>query len=165
MTLTQAGFSGVNLHGGGNGIYTPIAGGVRQGCSARPIYYGMLLAGQLAGAAMVPAEMDTQGVNATAYAAKGRDDLQIAIFNKEEQQPVRVEVNPSFSSRHVAIWRLTAPSVDSRSGVTLAGAEVNRDGAWAPAKAETAAQKRGRLTLEAPAASAVMVWLRWESRS
>jgi len=160
LDMAQAGYCGVNLHGGGNGIYTPIAGNLQHGFSARPIYYGMLLAGQFAGAAMVPADLETHGVNATAYAAKGPTGLRVAIINKEEQQPIRVDVNPSFSSRHVAIWRLAAPTLDSKNGVTLAGAEVGNDGTWAPAKVETAAQKRGRMTIDLPAASAAVVWLR-----
>jgi hypothetical protein len=160
LSVAQAGFVGVNLHGGGNGVYTPIAGDIQRGFSARPVYYGMLLAGQFAGAAMAPAEFETQGVNTTAYAAKGPNGLQIAIFNKEEQQPIRVNVNPSISGRHVAMWRLAAPALDSKSGVTLAGAGVAADGTWAAAKEETAAQKQGRIEIDIPAASAVLIWLR-----
>jgi hypothetical protein len=160
LQVAKAGYCGVNLHGGGNGVYTPISGSAEQGFSARPIYYGMMLAGQFAGAAMVQTELETHGVNATAYAAKDRTGLRIAVFNKDEQQPVRVDLNPSFSSRHATIWRLEAPALDSKSGVTLAGAGVGEDGKWAAAKTETALQKRGRLVIDMPAASAVLVWLR-----
>jgi hypothetical protein len=160
LAMAKAGYCGVNLHGGGNGIYTPIAGNSQQGFSARPIYYGMLLAGQFAGASMVEAELKTDGANATAYAAKGKDGLRIAIFNKDEQRAIRVEANPSISSRRGTAWRLAAPATDSKSGVTLAGAEVGRDGAWAPAKAEPIAERQGRFTVELPAASGVLIWMR-----
>ena len=44
----------------------------------------MLLAGQFAGSTIVAAELKTDGVNATAYAAKVPAGLRIAVFNKEE---------------------------------------------------------------------------------
>jgi hypothetical protein len=160
LYLAQAGYCGVNLHGGGNGIYTPIAGDIRNGFSARPVYYGMLLAGQFAGTTMVSVDLETQGTNTTAYAAKGPGGLRIAVFNKEEQQPIRVDLKPSFSARRVEIWRLAASALDSKSGVALASAEVGKDGTWTPAKPETTTQKRGLLTIDLPAASAMLVWLR-----
>ncbi len=160
LYVAQGGYCGVNLHGGGNGIYTPIAGDIRNGFSARPVYYGMLLAGQFAGTTMVSADLDTRGTNATAYAAQGPGGLRIAVFNKEERQPIRVDLKPSFSTRRIEIWRLTAPALDSKSGAALAGAEIGKDGAWTPAKVETAVEKHGRLTVDLPAASAILVWLR-----
>jgi len=160
LQLAQAGYVGVNLHGGGNGHYTPIAGDMKRGFSARPIFYGMLMAGQFAGTTMVPAGFEVQGVNATAYAAKGADGLRIAIFNKEEQQSIRVNVEPLIASNHIAIWRLAAPAIDSKTDVTLAGAAVGADGSWATAKEESAALKRGSLEVELPAASAALIWIR-----
>ena len=160
LAMAQAGYCGVNLHGGGNGIYTPIAGNAQQGFSARPVYYGMMLAGQFAGAAMVQAELTTGGVNAAAYAAKSAAGLRIAIFNKEERQTIRVDASPSFSARHATVWRLAAPALDSKSAVTLAGAEVGRDGTWAPAKVESATQKRGRIAIDIPPASGALILLR-----
>jgi len=41
--LASAGGVGINFHGGGYGVYTPIAGTVASGFTARPIFYGMLL--------------------------------------------------------------------------------------------------------------------------
>jgi len=160
LAMAQAGYCGVNVHGGGNGIYTPIAGNVQQGFSARPIYYGMLLAGQFAGSTIVAAELKTDGVNATAYAAKSSAGLRIAVFNKEERRGIRVDANPSFSGKHVTVWRLAAPALDSKDGVTLAGGEIGPDGAWSPNKPESAAEKGGRLTIDLPPASAALIWLR-----
>jgi hypothetical protein len=159
LTVAQAGYIGVNLHGGGNGIYTPIAGDLRRGFTARPIYYGMLLAGQFAGMAMVPAELETQGVNATAYAAKGPKGLQIAIFNKEEQRAIRVSLNPAMPGRQAAIWRLAAPALDSKEGVTLAGAAVGEKGTWEPIN-EPLPQKEGHLEITLPPSSAALIFLR-----
>lgn len=160
LSVAQAGYVGVNLHGGGNGVYTPIAGNVQRGFQARPVYYGMLLAGQFAGATMVPVEFETQNLNVTAYAAKGASGMQVAIFNKEEQQAIQVNLSSPFSSQHAGIWRLAAPALDSKSGVNLAGSSVAPDGAWMPTKEESVAQKHGRFEIDVPAASAVLAWLR-----
>jgi Glycosyl hydrolase family 79 C-terminal beta domain/Glycosyl hydrolase family 79, N-terminal domain len=160
LYVAQAGYCGVNLHGGGNGYYTPVAGGMEQGFAARPEYYGMLLAGQFAGSTMVTTNLAEQGLNVTAYAAKGEGGLRIAVFNKEEKQGLRLDVAPSVSSGRASIWRLAAPAVDAKSGVTLAGAAVGGAGAWKPAKEEDAKLRHGRLRVEMPAASAVLIWLR-----
>ncbi len=160
LALAQAGFAGVNLHGGGNGIYTPIAGHLREGFSARPVYYGMLLATQFAGTALLSADLATQGLNATAYVAEGSGDLRIAVFNKEDQTPVRLEVKPSHDPHEASLWRLTAPALESTGEVTLAGAEVGRAGAWAPARAEASAVQRGRVLIDVPPASASLLFIR-----
>ena len=69
LQVAQAGYIGVNLHGGGNGLYTPIAGDSPQGFSARPVYYGMLLAERFAGSTFVEASLSAQS------AAQNRDGL------------------------------------------------------------------------------------------
>ena len=43
MRVAQAGYAGVNLHGGGEGYYAPITGDA-NGTKLRPEYYGMMLA-------------------------------------------------------------------------------------------------------------------------
>ncbi len=160
LSVAQAGYCGVNLHGGGDGFYTPIIGNARRGFSARPVYYGMLLASQFAGATMVEAELKTDGLNATAYAAEDSGGLRVAIFNKEEGRRIRLDVKPSFAARDVTMWRLAAPALDSKNGVTLAGASVGGGGAWEAVAVETCEQKHDRLAIDVPAASAALIWMR-----
>ncbi len=71
LQVAQAGYIGVNLHGGGNGLYTPIAGSLEEGFSARPVYYGMLLAERFAGSTLVNASLSAQSAaqNVTGFAA------------------------------------------------------------------------------------------------
>ena len=84
LKLASFGCAGVNLHGGGAGVirgslgghlpgeklsadaaaiaaegsfYTPIAGSREKGFNARPVFYGMKLAGVLAGGRMRPAQL------------------------------------------------------------------------------------------------------------
>ena len=160
LFLAQNGYAGVNFHGGGNGTYTPIAGGIQSGFYARPIYYGLLLGEQFAGSKMIEAQIDAAGVNATAYAAKTNSDLRIAVLNKDQQQAAQVVVNTGAATRKATVWRLTAASVDSKTGVQLAGAEVGSGGDWSPTEEEALVEKHGRYTMDLPAASAALLFLR-----
>lgn len=155
LQLEQAGFTGINFHGGGEGYYTPIAGSEAKGFSARPIYYGMLLAGQFAGTKIVKSTFDAQGVNATAYAAHTGSGLRVAIFNKDEQRGMQIHIK---SGLHGRLWRLSAPSLHSKTGVTLAGAAVKSDGSWSPVHEEHAASHHGVVAIHVPAASAVLAF-------
>lgn len=156
LQLAEAGFVGINFHGGGEGYYTPIAGSEKAGFSARPIYYGMLLAGQFAGTKIVRNTLDAKGVNATAYTAVAGSEIRAAVFNKDAQQAMRVEIRSAGDAR---LWRLTGPSLDSKTGTMLAGAAVKNDGSWSPAHEERVASKHGAVAFDVPAASAVLAFL------
>lgn len=119
LQVAQAGYSGVNFHGGGNGVYTPIAGDAVTGFTARPVFYGMQLATEFEGATFLETKMKTDGANVTAYAAEQHGSLLIAFFNKDSSS-VSLSVG-----RHglVAVGTpsrtrlLTAPAIDSKQGV------------------------------------------------
>jgi hypothetical protein len=157
LFLAQSGYVGVNFHGGGNGVYTPIAGSIDSGFSARPIYYGLLLGEQFAGSKIVETQVDASGVNATAYAAKTDSGLRVAIFNKDEQQPIQAVLHPRMKTRNATVWRMNAPGVDSETGVRLAGAEVSPEGLWSPQQEQPLTEAQGQYTIDLPAASAALV--------
>ena len=52
LRVAQGGYAGVNLHGGGEGYYSPITG-EPNASKLRPEYYGMLMAQRFAGATFV----------------------------------------------------------------------------------------------------------------
>ncbi len=135
LALANAGCAGVNLHGGsrsvlraslGNhmpgelvakegsdtkgGYYTPIAGELGQGFQARPIFYGMLLANQLAGTQSKEVALTANGVNATAYAGEKDGQLRIAIFNKDDAHDLHLSLRMPPDFRRAKLWRLTAPA-------------------------------------------------------
>ena len=159
LQLMQAGFTGINFHGGGQGYYTPIAFSPQTGFSARPLYYGMLLAREFAGTKLVRAHLNTSGINATAYAARTESGWKIAIFNKDSQRDISVRVQGISLHKPARLWRLTAPQLDSKTGVTLAGTEVSWDGSWSPGQEEHLSPAGSILTIEVPAASAVLALL------
>lgn len=157
LQTAVAGYAGVNFHGGGRGWYTPIATD-HGASSARPLYYGMLLAGFFAGATFVGMDFNVQGANTTAYAAHAGDHLLAALFNKDETAPVRVSIDAG-PIRSASCWRLTAPAVDSTEGVTFGGAAVTGNGDWHPSPQETLDIDSGQPIIDLPPATAALVFI------
>lgn len=92
LEAASAGYAGVNLHGGGDGIYTPIASD-GTGTTLRPLYHGMRFAQMFSGATFLVADVATDR-NVTAYAAhKGRKRL-LALINKDaDAAPLSLDWN------------------------------------------------------------------------
>jgi hypothetical protein len=159
LQVAQAGYIGVNLHGGGNGLYTPIAGDTPQGFVARPVFYGMLLAQRFAGSTFVEANLSglSDAENVTAFAAKsGSHGFKLAIFNKAAA-PAKINVSGLPAVGKARAWWLKAPAIDSLDGVTFGGSHVETDGAFHP-RAETQVSVRiGRASLDLPGYSAAYI--------
>ena len=142
------------------GYYTPIAGELDVGFTARPIFYGMFLANQFAGTNTHTVTLkNTDGVNATAYAGEKDGQLRLAIFNKDESRDLRLSLRTPPEYKQSKVWRLRARALDSTSGVTLAGAEMSTAGTWSPSKTETLQVTTDGTMLEMPRASATLVLL------
>jgi hypothetical protein len=116
MMLKRAavGWAGVNLHGGGDGIYTPIEAAADGSTKLRPLYYGMQFAEHFAGAELMACEAKT-GANVTAYAARKGERKLLALINKGAE---RVTVAQTWV-KPARITRLTAPALDAKTGVVL----------------------------------------------
>ncbi len=186
LQLASLGCAGVNLHGGGgsflsaglgdhtpgmdvaktpqamkSGFYTPIFSEPDSPVKAMPIFYGMLLANQFAGGAMMKVDgLDVdgkvEGANATAYAARAGSGFKVALFNKDELKAVDVSLRTPAKVHRATAWRLQAPALDSTEGVTLAGAEI-RAGQWSPRVVEPVAVRNGVARTRIPASSAALV--------
>lgn len=157
LLLANLGCAGINLHGGDsrflsaglgdhnpgfdivggkrqtvqNGFYTPIASEAGQPADARPVLYGMLLAQQFAGATMQGVDLNAGG-NVTAYAAQKEGRQLLAVFNKDETASFNVSITSDNPTRKAEAWRLTAPSLDSITGVTLGGSSMDNLEKWTP---------------------------------
>jgi hypothetical protein len=185
LQLASLGCAGVNLHGGGSayltaglgdhtpgldvakkpqrlksGYYTPISAEPGSGVRAMPVFYGMLLANQLAGDTLLDASLHLTGVNATAYAARGKEVFKVAVFNKDGENPLDLDVRLPRKTHKATAWRLQAPALDATQGVTLAGAEVTSSGDWSPRNSEQVPVRGGVARLRIPAASAALIFLR-----
>jgi hypothetical protein len=184
LELASLGCAGVNLHGGGSGyltaglgdhtpgmegtktpqavrsgFYSPIQSEPSRAVKAMPVFYGMLLANQLAGDRFLHVQGKLEGVNATAYAAQGERGYKVAVFNKDAGKAVDLSVRAAGRVRSATAWRLQAPALEATEGVTLAGAEILEHGAWSPKAVETVAVKDGVARIHIPAGSAALVFL------
>lgn len=60
-------------------------------------------------------------------------------------------------SDHATLMRLSAPSVDSKTGITLGGSSVAPDGTWQPKPAEPVTASEDEFLIDLPAASAALL--------
>jgi hypothetical protein len=109
-------------------FYTPIAnegtlagsgvdGKLNSKYVLEPTGYGMKFVSEFAGCRLLPVEFDPGAVNATAYAVRRADGrVMVAILNKDETQPLRLQL-PPCTLRQV----LTAPSLSAAEAHILVG--------------------------------------------
>jgi hypothetical protein len=184
LELASLGCAGVNLHGGASayltaglgghtpgidaaktpqavqsGFYTPIESEPGSALRAMPVFYGMMLANQLAGGSMMRVDGGMGGVNATAYAARLKQGIRVAVFNKDGLKAVDVAIRAPRPVHAASAWRLTAAALDATEGVTLAGAEIGGHAEWSAKNVETVEVRDGAARIRVPAGSAALVFL------
>jgi Glycosyl hydrolase family 79, N-terminal domain len=160
--LATAGGIGINFHGGGFGWYTPIAGTQDKGFEARPIYYGMLLFAQAGAGQLVENKLSEPQPEdeVAAYSLKTPSGLKTILFNKNPNSALRVEIDPGQRAQRAAMLQLTAPHLDSTSGVTLGGSAVEVTDAhadWSASAQPALRAKHGVFAVDLPAASAALI--------
>jgi hypothetical protein len=151
------GASGVNMHGGGNALYTPIAddsGGVTD---VRPEYYGLLLFALIGPGMLLPTQLSAGGLDATAYAVRSASGgLKVIVVNKDTQDlPLAIEANQTISSATLQL--MTGPSLAALSGVTIQGSTVEINGSFAPANPDALTPVGTQTTCMIPALSAGLI--------
>jgi hypothetical protein len=116
LRVACAGFAGVNLHGGGVGIYTPIESSVKAPASPRPVYYGIQFAQLFAGWQVAPCALDTNA-NVTAYAGTKAGQEMLAVINKGANA-VQLKLPDRFRAEKVTYrWELSGPGLNAKDGV------------------------------------------------
>jgi hypothetical protein len=147
LLLAACGCSGVNIETGVNQLgfispYSPIQDDGRGNNSAGIPYYGMLAFAEAARgcgeivALQLPSQPPSSPDNLTGYALgdAGRFSA-IAVINRGDSDAHVSLEQLGFHPRLHAL-RLLAPSLFSRTDVTLAGASVDENGSWKPAHIE-----------------------------
>lgn len=163
FTLAEADAEGVNMETGVNQLgfvssYSPIVANENDGYVARPLYYGMLAFAQASQGNVLPLDYEAGGANFTAHASVGQHrTLWLALINKEASRKVEVRAVLSQEFRNARTLALTAPSLDSKSDVTLGAAQVTNQGVWSSDKWEPTLVRHGVLELTVPSASALLV--------
>ena len=117
LQCAARGWTGVNLHGGGNGYYTPIAGAPSTAFTRRPEYFGMKFAQHFIGAQLVTSTLENANPLMDAFVFERAGKLELAIINKSDTActctlPTGILCNPSDL--------LSAPAIDSKPDVKLA---------------------------------------------
>ena len=115
LDFASLGCAGVNLHGGGNGFYTPIAGSIAAGFERRPEYFGMEIIKHFTGATLIGSKLDCANDRVRAYAARNAKSGLVIVINKSDQP---AELRTTLRHAHKQ-WLLTGPAIDARQGVTL----------------------------------------------
>jgi hypothetical protein len=152
------GSSGVNFHGGGaSASYTPIADDGRDVVEVRPEYYGILLFSLMKSGHLLDVSSSKTSLSLSAYAVGDDRTTSIMLVNKEPSATIDVEIRPGVKVETAQILTLSAPTLDSVSGITLNGAPIAADGTWSPGPPATAPVREGSLCLRIAPASAVLV--------
>ena len=115
LDFASLGCAGVNLHGGGSGYYTPIAGSLAAGFVRRPEYFGMELASRFTGATLLKSTLDCADEKVRAYAARKSGAQLIAVINKTAR-PAAIQFPLRRARRQ---WLLTGRAIDAEQDVAL----------------------------------------------
>ena len=162
FVLASYGCSGVNMETGVNHLgvvskYTPINDDLQGHHAAAPEYYGLLAFSQAAKGEQIAVFRDTGGVNLTGYATREASGaVTLVVINKDSGRDAAVEVT-GFSSGKAQVMRLTAPSLNAVTGVSLGGGTVDGQGKWSGGKTDPVKITGGRASLDVPAASAALI--------
>jgi len=164
FTLASAGCAGVNIETGVNQLgfissYSPIGDDEKGHYWAAPEYYGMLAFTLSAGGQILESVIDADGRNVKAYATKrNNNEIVLTLINRETASDATVVLDRnSLPVREGSITRLEASSFESKSGITLGGAGITRDGSWKSMQNERLIPINGKIQFRLPAASAALV--------
>lgn len=118
LYAASEGFSGVNLHGGGVGVYTPIESSDRSAAMPRPVYYGMQLAQRFAGFAVSRCELRTDANVAAYFGKRGTHEVRLAVVNKDPDS-IQVQLPEMIRHQPVQSWVLSGPALHAKNGVSF----------------------------------------------
>jgi hypothetical protein len=143
LLLAQYGCAGVDIETGVNQLgfispYSPVQDDGHGVNSAGVPYYGMLafsIANRGCTEAMM-VEVPESTNNITAYALGKSGKVRSAVLINRGESDARVSVAGLGLNHRLTAMRLLAPSGDSKTDVTFAGASVDADGKWTPARTE-----------------------------
>jgi hypothetical protein len=151
--LKEAGATPEQIASHPHPFYTPIATFGDQ-YTLEPVAYGLIFAGALCGATLLKADLTSQiqttGVNATAYVAKLQGgEIAVVILNKDAERDLELTLDfGSSRSGAVETATLHAPALDSREAhITL--------------ESKRASLKHGRYAVAVPHASGLRMTVRY----
>jgi hypothetical protein len=118
LQTASAGYLGINLHGGGEGLYTPIASSP-SGPVLRPLHYGMASFAPFRGTRLRACPI-AEAVNATAYLAENGRTRLLAIVNKSDTSvAIRLADMLGLSTMPSSGRLLSAPALDYKAHIRI----------------------------------------------
>jgi hypothetical protein len=175
LQMAQAGFAGVNLHGGlgvcgaplYNGkfqLYTPIcaandADEQAKVYKAMPEYYGLWMASQVGPGVFLPVNLSTDR-NIRAYAVRGDDGrIRIAVIQKDDTTtgPVHLSIKVGGRNRGAEVLHLTGTALSGQK-TAVQGKTIDRHGHLS-ARPDRVRVRGGSLGLDLAGGSAVVITL------
>lgn len=159
FTCALAGCTGVNLHGGNQGSYTPIADIDGAVVEPRPEFYGMVMFANAAQGLPLQGTVATDAdVDFSAWGVQ-RDDggLNAILINKDDRRTVGVHLATGISANQFDPLWLQGTGLSSDSGYTLGDAEIGNDGSWVPQPRPPLTGSGGLLDVLLPPATAVLM--------
>lgn len=163
LAVAWGGGSGVNIETGVNQLdfissYSPIDDDGKGHYTAAPDYYGMLAFAYAGRGEKLALNYDSGPTNLTVYAtAEGQHRIAVTIINKDASRDAEIELTFRQPLSRVTAMRLAGPSLESKQGVTFAGANIAADGSWHPARLEPIHLHDASGKVHVPAASAVVL--------
>jgi hypothetical protein len=125
----------VNLHAGGNGFYTPIAGAPSTGFTRRPEYFGMRFAQRFVGAQLFAATLNNANPFVDAFVFERSGKLELVLINKTDAAcRCLLPAGASAAPRLL----LSGPAIDAKDGVGLSSVRNGHYGEAAVAAPYTA---------------------------
>jgi hypothetical protein len=162
--LARAGVDGANVHV--RAFTTNAAFSItKRGLLARPLLYGMVLFARTLGpdARLVPVRLSSsrQSLHLKVWAVRVRRNVWHVLLISKGPQGVRVALRLPATGP-ATVQRLQAPAISARTGMTLAGQQLNLSGAWArPFVSQAVAPVRGQgYVVNVPRYSAALVTVR-----
>jgi hypothetical protein len=154
---------GVNMQTGVNHLgvvskYTTITDDLAGRYAAAPEYYGLLAFAQAGKGEQIAVNLDTGGLNLTAYATRSGSNITLTVINKDMSRDASVSIS-GLAAKQAQAMRLRAPSLTATSGITLGGAPVDTSGKWSGGKSDPVKLSGGRAVLEVPSGSAALITL------
>ena len=122
LHFAALGWSGVNLHGGGNGIYAPIVGAPSTGFTRRPEYFGIQFGQQFAGATVLASTLTGAEAKLTAYVVEEKARRRVAMINKTDAA-IGVELPSRVGA---SAMRLSGPGLESTEGTVFGEVRIAR---------------------------------------
>jgi hypothetical protein len=161
FTIALNGGSGVNMHGGNNGPYTPIQTSGATVIGAKPEFYGLLMVAMTGQGTLLQTSLSVGGLNVTAYAVQNSPGaLSLLIVNKDSTQNLNLTTTLNSAHATVKILTLAGTGLTATTGQTLGGASISNNGSLGATTAYAPASLIGTtLNCYVPALTAVLIQL------